>query len=78
MTKNEIFEKLENMKTQNLKKIAKLTKKASLHDYKIYAKKIGDIEIWTDAFQTAINENEILFIPKRNACFFNTKSNLSF
>ncbi len=74
MTKNEIFEKLENMKTQNLKRIKKLSKKAALTDYRIYAKKGGDIEIWTDAFQTAINENEILFIPKRNAPYYIDKT----
>lgn len=74
MNKQEICTLLEKMKAENLSKIQKLIKKASLTDYKNLMTKDGENEIWSDALQKALNENEYVFIPKKSSPYYIDKT----
>lgn len=74
MEKQEICNLLEKMKAENLDKIKKLTKSATLTDYQSLMKKEGENEIWTEALQKALNENEIVFIPKKATPYYIDKT----
>lgn len=74
MNRQEINLKLENMKAENLKKIQSLTKSARLSDYKNLVKKDGEKEIWTEAFQKSLYENEIVYIQKKSTPYYIDKT----
>ncbi len=67
-TKAEIISTLEQCEKANSEKIADLSKKASLTDYEhlvtVGVQNGTQIKIWSDALQTALNENEIVTIPE--------------
>ena len=65
--KEQIYRTLDQMKQQNLAAQEKLTKEASVLDYKHLVKTgmqdDAEVLVWSDAFQTALDENEIVRIP---------------
>ena len=56
------------MKLENEKLSSSLTKKVYLTDYA--PKKVGDIEVWTEAFQCAVNDGEIIVIPESDKIYY--------
>lgn len=74
MTKNEIYNKLIAMKTENVNVSKTLTKSAKLTDYAHLVRKglhCGEsVDIWTDAFQAAVNENEVVIIPPSDVPYY--------
>ncbi|MGN1410528.1 MAG: hypothetical protein ACI4XJ_10190 [Eubacteriales bacterium] len=61
--KQSIYEKLSSMESSNAEKIAALSDRISLTDYRSLVRTGESGEIWTDALQSALNEHEIIVIP---------------
>jgi len=74
MEKIEIYEKLMAVKAENLTVSEQLKKTAKLTDYAHLIKKgtyFGEaVDIWTDAFQAAVNENEVVIIPPSDEPYY--------
>lgn len=68
--KAEILFKLENAEKENKSYRESLSKSAQITDYSFLVDKKDDIEIWTKAFQRAIDENEIVIIPERKEPYY--------
>ena len=67
MTKNEIFTAVTKMKAANEAAARSLMAEAKVTDYKKLVRHCeyngATVDIWTEAIQTAINENEVVIIP---------------
>ena len=72
--KKEIHKKLELMQQGNKEKIQALTKSAKVTDYSSLVREENNFEIRSDAFQRAIDENEIVIIPKKETPYYIDKS----
>lgn len=72
--KNEILKKLELMEKSNQEKQKLLTKSAKVTDYSCLVREENNIKIWSDAFQKAIDENEIVIIPSNETPYHIDKS----
>ena len=74
MTFGEIRERAAHMRAQNLAAAARLTDRVSAEDYRAQvrlARQGGEtIEIWTDAFNRALREHEVLVIPAREEPYY--------
>ena len=74
MMKQEILKSLSEMKKMSLSLIQNLTKKCVITDYISLVRTQNfsgkDIKIWTDAFQKAIDENEIIIIPSNDEPYY--------
>lgn len=68
--KEKIYEKLDKAKAQNKVLINSLTDRTILTDYGFLMKSDGEKELWADAFQTAIDEHEIVVIPARKKPYY--------
>ena len=72
--KEQIYAALEQMKRENRAAQERLTKEASLEDYRSLARTdMQDdvpITVWSDAFQKALDENEILRIPASDEVYY--------
>lgn len=75
MKKSEIYEKLISMKENNYKNSAKEEKGVSVKNYNslVWEDESGR-KIWSDAFQTAINENRHIIIPEDNELYYIDKT----
>lgn len=73
-TKTSIISFLECCDKENFAKISMLSKTASLKDYEHLTRTtiLADtkIKIWSDALQTALNENEIVTIPAQDDKYY--------
>ena len=74
MTKQKIFENLIAMRAENEKNSAICERAVSVEDYSHLVIKGSDGDIWTDAFQTAINENSHIFIPSSQSPYIIDKT----
>lgn len=72
--KNKILQKLELMEKSNKEKIELLSKTAKVTDYRFLVREESKHEIWSDAFQKAIDENEIVIIPSKETPYYIDKS----
>ena len=72
--KNEILKTLEGMEQSNKEKIHSLKKSAKVTDYSFLVREENNFEIWSDAFQRAVDENEIVIIPKKETPYYIDKS----
>ncbi len=76
--KNQIYSRLSDMRKRNSDNLEKLTDKCSLTDYAHLVKTSEQdgitFSIWTDALQTALNENEIVVIPPSDEPYYIDKS----
>ena len=74
MTFGEIRERAAHMRAQNLAAAARLTDRVSAEDYRAQvrpARQGGEtIEIWTDAFNRALREHEVLVVPAREEPYY--------
>ena len=72
--KEQIYAALEQMKRENRAAQERLTKEASLEDYRSLARAdMQDdvpITVWSDAFRKALDENEILRIPASDEVYY--------
>ena len=66
MNKKQIYKTLDEMKSRNFKLIDALTDRVSVLKYESLAEEKNGVKIWTKAFQKAIDEHEIVCIPKRD------------
>ena len=76
--KAQIYAALDQMKRDNRAAQEKLTKEASLSDYR-HLVKTGmqddtEVSVWSDAFQTALRENEIVRIPAAEEPYYIDRS----
>ena len=71
---NEILQKLDVMEKNNKQKAASLTKISKVTDYHFLVRTENDLEIWSDAFQKAVDENEIVVIPAKQTPYYIDKS----
>jgi len=74
MTKNEIRAKVEYMKEANIAAFSTLTDKVSISDYASQCRE-GEIDgkkvkVWTDAFNHALKEHEIIEIPANDVPYY--------
>lgn len=75
MKKKEIRDFLIEMKKENENYINNLTKTVSVLEYKDLVRKASDgAEIWTDAFQKAFMEYEVILIPKKETPYYIDKT----
>ncbi len=63
INKKQTYKTLDEMKNRNFKLIDALTDRVSVFEYESLAEEKNGIKIWTKAFQKAIDEHEIVFIP---------------
>ena len=71
MNKNEIKDFLLQMREKVLELSDKFKNPVSMHEYAEYVRVREDgKEIWTKAFQKAIDENEFVFIPSKDTPYF--------
>ena len=63
MDKKQIYKTLDEMKNRNFKHINALTDRVSVLEYESLTEEKNGVKIWTKAFQKAIDEHEIVFIP---------------
>lgn len=72
--KAEIYDAVTRMKQANLAAQRKLKKTASLASYRELAKKSEQdgqaILVWAEAFERALKENEIVFIPRSDEAYY--------
>ncbi len=77
-TKTSIISFLECCDKENFAKISMLSKTASLKDYEHLTRTTiltdTKIKIWSDALQTALNENEIITIPAQDDKYYIDKT----
>lgn len=77
-TKTSIISFLECCEKENFAKISMLSKTASLKDYEHLTRTTiltdTKIKIWSDALQTALNENEIVTIPAQDDKYYIDKT----
>ncbi len=70
MDKLQIRATLDNMRAENLRKIAELSDKVTLDNYRSLVRVVDDREIWSDALQTALDEHEVVVIPSRDEPYY--------
>ena len=76
--KKQIEDILQKTKEDNLALIAQLHDRVSLWDYRHLVRQGvqngATVEVWTDAFQAALNEHEILEIPAQEVPYYIDKT----
>lgn len=76
--KEQIYRTLAQMKQDNRAAQEKLTKEASVLDYRHLVKTgmqdDAEVSVWSDAFQTALDENEIVRIPVSDEPYYIDRS----
>ena len=72
--KAEIYDALAKMRQDNAAAQARLTKRASLADYRALVRPSQQdgqkISVWSEALQEALDENEIVFIPRAEEPYY--------
>ncbi len=76
--KAEIYDALAKMRQDNAAAQARLTKRASLADYRALVRPSQQdgqkISVWSEALQAALDENEIVFIPRAEEPYYIDRS----
>ncbi len=74
MKKEEIYSLLCNMKETNKKLISELKTSCSVTDFAELVREENSVKIWTEAFQTALDNYEIINIPASDEPYYIDKS----